>query len=588
VIWASTFWGVSRQSRAGEPFAVPGDAHGGERERLTGDLGDHRGARARGGVSRAFVMSNRVLPGRVACQRGAWLDGHRLLTDADRTTPLGRGDLELLATSAYLIGRDEEFHDVLERAHRAHIEADDPCRAARCGFWIGLTLLFRGETARGSGWLARAQRLIAGRDCPEQGYLLLPSAEEHLGAGNPGAALAAASRAADIGDRFRDADISACARHLQGRAPIQRQEVRAGLALLDEAMVSATAGELTPIMTGLIYCSVIAACQSVCALGRARQWTELMTTWCERQPQTNAFRGKCLVCRVEILQSSGAWSEAMAEAARACERLSHDGNRAWAAPAVSQQGDLHRLRGEFAEAEEAYRSAARLGWEPQPGLALLRLAQGRTVTGLAALGRVLGTTTDPFARARLLPAQVEIAIAAQELLEARKACDELEEIASRSEMDGLLATAAQARGTLELAQGNARAALGYLSRALEAWRELEVPYEAARVRVLLGLACGAIRDREAYELQLDAAGEVFEELGARADLAHLETLEAPARAAAPHPGCARRPLSSGCRTSRTMRRLPGCGSTASLPRRYPSSRACRAGPRRPRPGRPIS
>lgn len=483
-------------------------------------------------------MAPAQLEGRAAWQRGSWQDAYRLLGDADRADPLGREDLELLATSAYLIGRDDEFCETLARAHRAHAEAGDPCRAARCGFWLGLTLTFRGETAQASGWLARAERLVVGIDCAEQGYVLLPKAERQLGEGAHDAAYATASRAAAIGERCTDADLIACARHLQGRALVEARQLHAGLVLLDEAMVAVVAGELTPIMTGLIYCSVIEKCQEVYALSRARQWTDALAKWCEAHPQMNAFRGSCLVCRAEILQTSGAWSEAMAEATRACERFSRSGSAARSAPALYQQAELHRLRGELAPAEEAYRAASRFGWEPQPGLALLRLAQGRSGDAAIALGRVLATTTDPFARAKLLAAYVEILLAAHDRHGARIACDELDAIAEQCDADAPRAMAAHARGALELADGDPRAALAPLRRAFAAWHALDIPYEVARVRVLSGLACRALGDHDAADLELATAREVFEALGARADLARLDARAAPPATTA-HPLSAR-------------------------------------------------
>lgn len=478
--------------------------------------------------------SGRLVAGRAACERGAWRDAYRLLAEADRGRALAREDLERLATSAYLIGRDESFHENLARAHHAHIAENDAPRASRCAFWLGLTLLFRGETAQSSGWLSRAERLITGLDCAEQGYLLLPTTEGQLRNGQHEAAHAAASQAVAIGERFGDPDLVACARHLQGRALIQARQVHPGLRLLDEAMVAVVAGELTPIMTGLVYCSIIETCQAVYALSRARQWTEAFSRWCEKQPQLDAFRGKCLVCRSEILQLGGAWSEAMAEATDACERLSQPGTLGQSAPAIYQQAELHRLRGEFAEAEDAYRAASRFGFEPQPGLALLRLAQGRTDAASAALRRVLATTMDMFARARIIAAHVEILIATKDLHAAREECDELDQIAERCDMEVLRAMAAQARGALELASGNPAEALGRLHDAFDVWRTLRAPYAAAQVRALIGRACQSVGDQDAASLELDAAREVFEQLGARPDLSRLEALPRPPAALAEH------------------------------------------------------
>lgn len=469
-------------------------------------------------------MLNRLEQGRESYRRRAWGDAYQSLSLADQATPLGIEDLELLATAAYLTGRDVEFHRLLDRAHHAHLEAGDRVRAARGAFWLGLNLFLRGETGQASGWLARAQRLVEGHDCVEQGYLLLPLAEQHLAECNGDAAHTTAASAAEIGDRFGDADLIACARHLQGRALIRQGQVPAGLALLDEAMLAVVAGELSLIITGLIYCSVIDACQQVYALSRAREWTAALASWCEQQAQMVAFTGPCLVHRAEIMQLHGAWSDAMAEACRACERFSQGADRTLPAPALYQRAELHRLRGEFAAAEEAYRNASRSGWEPQPGLALLRMAQGRSDAACAAIRRVLSAATGPLPRAKLLPAQIEIMLATGALQEARSACLELEEIAENFDTDVLRAMAAQARGAVELADGDARAALGPLRRAFEVWRQVEAPYEAARVRVLMGLACRQLGDDEAGELELGAARAVFERLGAAPELARLDSL----------------------------------------------------------------
>jgi tetratricopeptide (TPR) repeat protein len=290
-------------------------------------------------------------------------------------------DLERQAISASLTGRDTEFQDLLDRAYHTCVQGGDGPRAARCAFWLGLSRMLRGDTGQATGWLARAQRIIEGSDCVEHGYLLLPAAEQHLGRGRTGEAETTAAQAAAIGERFGNADLIACARHLQGRALLRRGRLQDGLALLDEAMLPAIAGEVSPIMTGLIYCSVLDACRQVFALSRAREWTAAFAHWCERQPEMVAFTPACLVHRAEVPEFSGDWPHAMAEARRACERNS--------AAAFYRLAELHRLRGEFVAAEAAYRNAARLGREPQPGLALLRLAQGRTAAASAAIRRVL-------------------------------------------------------------------------------------------------------------------------------------------------------------------------------------------------------
>lgn len=474
------------------------------------------------------MKTDRGLPetlekGREAYRRRAWADAYASLSLADRTSPLGRDDLELLATAAYLTGRDLEHRKVLERAHHADVDAGDYVRAGRSAFWLGLTAMFGGDIALATGWFSRARRLLESRECAEQGYLLLPEAEQYLAAGSGEDAHRAASSAAAIGIRHGDADLTACARHLQGRALVQQRQIKAGLALLDEAMLAAISGELSPIMTGLIYCSVIETCQQVYAMSRAREWTSALSRWCEQQPEMVAFSGTCLVRRAEIMQLQGDWPDAMTEATRACER-SEQANRKPPGAALYQQAEIHRLRGESAPAEEMYHSASLRGCEPQPGLALLRLAQGRTNAACAAIRRVVNATTDPFQRTRLLPAYIEIMLAAGDVPEAHSACRELEELAATIDADAVRAMAAHNRGAVELAEGNARAAVAPLRRAFETWEKVEAPHEAARARMLLGLACRSLGDEEAAGLELAAARAVFQQLGATPDLARLDAV----------------------------------------------------------------
>ena len=347
--------------------------------------------------------------------------------------------------------------------------------------------------------------------------------------GQADAAYATAGQAVEIGECFRDADLTAAARHLQGRVLIEQGKVVVGLKRLDETMLAVVAGELSPIMTGLMYCSVIDACRQVYALGRAREWTCAFSSVCEQQPEMVAFSGTCLVHRAEIMQLQGAWLDAMTEASRACEHAQRCDRRPPGA-ALYQQAEIHRLRGEFAKAEEAYRSASELGCEPQPGLALLRLAQGRTDAACAAIRRLTSATSDRLRRARLLPAYLEIMLAIGDVDEVRRARDELQELAQGFDSDVLRAVVVQADGAIAIAEGNAHAALDPLRSAFELWERLEAPYEAARVRVLIGHACRVLKDDEAAELEHTAAKLVFERLGAGPDLARLD---APRTAAHP-------------------------------------------------------
>ena len=464
--------------------------------------------------------------GRDAHASRAWTNAYESLSLADHDETLGPPDLELLATAAYMLGRDDEFGRSLERAHHGYLAAGDTLRAVRCAFWLGFTLMLGGEAGRSSGWLRRAQRLLDREtgDSIERGYLLVPLMLRHMIAGEYDAAYDTAAQAAETGQRFGEPDLTAIAVHEQGYARVRQGRVTEGLALLDEAMVSVTAGELSPIVTGLVYCSVIEGCQEVYALRRAHEWTDALTHWCQEQPDMVSFTGRCLVHRAEIMQLHGAWSDALQEARRAGRRFERATSLSGAARAFYQQGEVHRLRGSFAEAEAAYREASRCGFEPQPGLALLRLAQGNVDAAGTAIRRVIDETTERVARARHLPAHVEIMLAAGDIEAARAASRELAEIAHGQERGMLGAMAAHACAAVDLAEGDPRAALPSLRRAWDVWQELDVPYEAARVRVLVGLACRALGDRDTAALELEAAREVFARLGAAPDLARAQSV----------------------------------------------------------------
>jgi DNA-binding CsgD family transcriptional regulator len=475
-------------------------------------------------------MRNRLHYGRECYERRAWQEAYQAFLDADQSSPLDAADLERLATCAYLIGGDLEFQRLHERLHRIYVEANEPERAARCAMWLALRLELRGDVGQSNAWIARGQRLLEDRECVERGYLLMAVAEQQLRDGLSDAAHETVVTAIAIGDSFRDADLAAAARHIHGRLLITQGQILAGLRRLDETMLSVVAGELSPIMTGLMYCSVIDACRQVYAIGRAREWTTALSRVCEQQPEMVAFTSTCLVHRAAILQFHGSWSDAMAEACRACERAERAGRNPPAA-ARYQQAEIHRLRGEFAEADEAYCAASQLGREPQPGLALLRLAQGRTDAACAAMQRLVAATSDRLERANLLPAYLDVMLACGQVEEARRACAELRALAETFDTDVLHALAAQAHGAIALAEGDAAAAVGPLRAAFDRWEKLEAPCEAARVRVLIGLACRALGDEEASGLEFDAARLAFERLGARPDLTRLASLTVPAPAA---------------------------------------------------------
>jgi DNA-binding CsgD family transcriptional regulator len=483
-----------------------------------------------------MLAADTLSRGREAIARQAWAEGYAQLSAADREGVLEPEDLECLATAAFLLGMDAESAEAWSRAHTAFLDRGETERSVRCAFWLALGLVQRGERARGGGWLARARRLLDDRrlDCVEQGYLLLPSAFQTVVLGDAERAAFMYGEAAAIGERFGERDLVALAQHGQGRCLIRAGRIDAGVSLLDEAMVAVEAGQLSPRAAGDVYCSVIAGCMEVFDLRRAREWTTQMTRWCESQPGLVAYTGQCLVHRAEVLQLHGAWTEAGEAARHACERCQERADPPTQGAAWYQRGELHRLRGEAVQAEEAYRQASRWGRTAQPGLALLRLGQGEVEAAAIAIKGALNETEETRLRSRLLPAQVEIMVAAGDVAAARTAAAELAEVAKELGAPVLRAAAEKARGTVLLAEGEATAALAALRQAWTAWQEIQAPYEAARVRVLIGAAYRALGDKDAAEMELDAARWIFQELGAAGlELAGADSSpRAPAGAAA--------------------------------------------------------
>ena len=478
---------------------------------------------------------------RDAYTRRAWADAFELFRQADELAPLAVEDLERLMWSAGMLDRDPDLFEACERLFNACADAGHHDKAAHWAFFHGFRLLALREQGRAMAWIQRAERHVDqfGRECAASGYLLLPLVMKHMFAGNFPAAAETASQAIAIGERCQEVDLVAFGKCLLGRALVRREKVDEGVALLDEAMLVAVGGELSPVITGLIYCNLISTCRQVYALDRAREWTNVLAQWCEAQPQLVQFSGLCQLHRAEILEVNGAWEEAIAEARRATSLLARAVAAETEAGASYQEAEIHRLRGEFAAAEACYRDASRLGLEPQPGMALLRLAQSQGAQGAATLRRVLAVMTDPLGRVRLLPAFVEILLVLGELEEARHAAAELEQLASRFATSILSAMAAEARGRVELSEGNTAAGLTHLRAALASWQQAGAPYIEARLRVLVGQACRALDDEDGARLEFDAARAAFEQLGAAPDLAHLASLTAPPR---PSHGLTRREI----------------------------------------------
>jgi DNA-binding CsgD family transcriptional regulator len=464
--------------------------------------------------------------GRELIERQAWESAYALLSTEDRERALEPDDLARLATAAAMLGREDEIAGLWARAHSEYVTKGDRRGAVRCAYWLVIPMLFRGEMAQAGGWIARAQRLLDEEEgeCAEHGYLLFAMALRSVREGDFSSVQERFAEAARIGTEWRDADLIAQARHGEGRALIRLGEIARGAALLDEVMATVISGAVSPLVAGAIYCSVLEACQEMYDVRRAQEWTDAMTRWCSQQPEGLGFRGQCLIHRAELLQLHGAWSGASEEATRARDRFLRPPPHRAISLAYYRIAELHRLRGEIADAEEAYRQASQAGLDPQPGLALLRLAQRQTSIARTAIARALGEAREPPRRAQLLPAFIEISIATSEVAQARTAADELEELATKRGAPALQATSASASGEVMLAEGNARGALVALREAFTSWQRLDAPYEAARARVLIARTCRALGDLDTAAMELACAKQTFGELGAVHDLARVDEL----------------------------------------------------------------
>ena len=472
------------------------------------------------------TRTEQVDRGRDAYERLDWKTAFEALSEADRRQPLELLDLARLATAAYMLGRDDDSVAISERAHGEALRAGEIPLAARAAFWIGMNLGDRGEWARAAGWFARAERELdeSGLDTVERGYLLVPTAFQQVHDGDADAALATYADIAGIGQRFGDPDLVVLGRIGRGDALLALGETRRAMAELDEAMVAVLANEVSPMIVGIVYCGVIEACQEVFDVRRAQEWTTALTEWCARQPDLVPYRGQCLLRRAQLMQLRGQWGDAEREARLAHERLTVPRSDPAVGEVVYQQAELCRLRGAFDKAEAAYRQASELGRRPEPGLAQLRLAQGRVDAAAAMIRRALGEARDRPTRARLLEPYVEIAMAAGDLDAARDAAAELASLASSLEAPLLRAMADRTEGAIRLAEGSITDVLAPLRRSHAAWLALDAPYEAARVRVLIARACQDVGDAETAELELDAVRRTFRDLGAGPDLAAVEAM----------------------------------------------------------------
>ena len=450
---------------------------------------------------------------RAAFERRDWAAAYdRLSGIAD----LGPADLLALGSAAYLVGDADECIRAFQRGYHAAVRDDDAVRAIRFAFWLALVHHLRGEQAISGGWTGRARRLLTDRpgDSVEHAYLLVHEFYGFLGAQDVAGAMRAAVGITEAGRRFGDPDLLAQGLMCQGRLLLYGGRVAEGLALLDESMVGVSAGEVSPVIAGTVYCAMVEACQEIADLTRAATWTSALTRWCDTQPDLVPFTGQCAVHRGQILRLHGAFEGALAEFDLACRRYAESGAPAAAGLALTEQGDVLRIRGDYPAAEAAYELASSHGHEPQPGLSLLWSARGRTAAAVGAIRRLLVETVDPVHRSRLLPAAVEILVAADRLDEAGAAAAELDETATAFGCDGLLAMAGYGVALSLLAAGDPEAALRRARRSRQLWTTLEAPYETARARVVIGRALRDLGDEDSATGELGTAASEFTRLGA--------------------------------------------------------------------------
>lgn len=452
---------------------------------------------------------------RDAFERREWPEAFQGIVGLDDTELKG-ADFSALGITAHLLGHRNDQVLAFQRAFQAYLDEGDLPGAARSGLWLSSVLWATGESAIANGWLARAERVLdeLGRDVVERGYLIERLTFRHIMTGEFAEAMAMAPQIADYGRRFDDTDLTAMGLHTQARLDIYSGKVADGVRLLDEAMVLVIAGEVSPVFSGVVYCSAIEACQEISDLTRVSEWTHALSTWCDAQPGMVAFTGQRAVHRGQLMRFHGAYTDAIAELEHAAQRYEEIGGSPAAGQAHYERGEVHRLRGDYDSAETAYDEAAGYGHCAQPGRALLWLARGRYEPAVAAIRRVLAERTDPVHRAQVLPAAIEILTSANHP-EIAPLVEELGQLGREFGGIALQAAAAYAEAMLAQATGETEQALNCARRATETWGRLDAPHEAARSRVLIGRELRALGDEESAIAEFTAARHTFATLGAR-------------------------------------------------------------------------
>lgn len=458
-------------------------------------------------------------------ERREWVAAYRALSDLDDDA-LDAADFEALATTAYLLGRRNDVIQALQRAHQISLEGGDRPAAVRAAYGLAIVLWQAGEVAVGSGWYARAARILGeiDDDVAERGYVYDAQLMSHIFNGEFAEAFALAPKVADYGRRFGEPDLVALGVHAEGRLMLYAGNVAEGLERMDEALAGVMAGEVGPVTAGRVYCSTIEACQEVSDFGRAGEWTRALTRWCDEQPGLLAYTGQCATHRGQLLRLHGAFTDALHELELAVERYEASGGDPAVGQAYYELGETHRLLGDLASAERSFEMAAEHGHPGQPGRALLWLAQDRADAASAAVHRLLVEGQDPVHRAQVLPAAVQVLVAAGDAADAAPLAEELLDVGQQFRSTGLCAAGQYAVAVVALLGGDGGRAVDHAERSLELWAQLSAPYEVARTRVVLGRALRLLGDEQSAVAELEAALAELTALGAGPDRREVAAL----------------------------------------------------------------
>lgn len=462
-----------------------------------------------------------VTAARDAASRQSWREAYEAYAELD-LSGLSPDDLERFGDAAWWSGKLAQAIRLREQAYVAYAAESRNVDAARVALTLSWDETNRGAFSVAHGWLATAERQLEGQpESVEHGRVALTRAANALFAERDYAfSIEHFERAYEVAGRFGDRDTQMLALGAKGRALVMSGEIEEGLRLLDEGAAAAVSGELQAYSTTLVYCMTISACQDVGDLRRAAEWTDAANRWCDRLDVTG-FPGACRVHRAEMMRLRGDLEAAEKVAIAACDEL-HDFERYVTALGHYEIGEIRRRRGDFAAADEAYARANELGAGTEPGLSLLRLAEGKVEAALAGIDHGLAEVKEPLPRMRLLPAQVEIAVAARDLKSARAAAAELGELVDSYTIGGhrapaFVATVHEAAGRIALAEGDMDEASSRLRQARDEWRDIGAPYETARSRLLLGVAFRRRGEEHAATIELEAALSTFERIGAKSD-----------------------------------------------------------------------